>query len=399
MRLITRGDFDGLVCAVLLQQVEKVSSILLVHPREAQDQSVTAGANDIVANLPYIRGCGLWFDHHVSQKTSLPSQISFDCGVQGAFDLAPSCADVIRNYYVKKSGADFSSLKEMIEAAGRLDSANLLMDDILWPRHWILLGMTLDPRSGLGGGFEDYFRWLVEYVQTASLKDVLQHARVVERTDRLMCEQLEFSDLLKKHARQEGDIVVTDFRGVKYKPAGNRFLVYALFPEANAEVRIFDGRNGSVVVSVGRSITNRTCLANIGQGLRHYGGGGHAGAGAAQFTAASADAKIAEIISWLKHYDKRPDALKWCREHAKRAARGVNLTVYCKRKAAEMDFGIELQFGKKSTRLSIQKVKVSFENRAEIQAAKELWLPEVTEQATEYARHLRRHRIKCTVKK
>jgi hypothetical protein len=398
MRLITRGDFDGLVCAVLLKQVEKISSILLVHPREAQDQRIAAGPKDIVANLPYIRGCGMWFDHHVSQKEEMSEQTAVGENVRGAFELAPSCAEVIRSYYEKSKGVIFPAYSELIDAAGRLDSANLLMDDILWPRHWILLGMTLDPRSGLGAGFEEYFHWLLEYIEIAPLRDILQHARVVERTDRLMSEQLEFSDLLKKHARQDGNVIVTDFRGVKFKPAGNRFLVYALFPDANVEVRIFDGRNGTVVVSVGRSITNRTCFANIGQGLKHYGGGGHTGAGAAQFSAAEADAKIAEIVDWLKHHDKRPAALKWCRENVKRSSR-VTLSVYCKRKAAEMDFGIELQFGKKTTRLSLQKVRVSFENRAEIQSAKRVWLSEMSELAALYAKHLRRNRIKCTLKK
>src|SRR5262245_43848498 len=136
MRLITRGDFDGLVCAVLLKHVEKISTIQLVHPRDAQDQTIASGPKDIVATVPYIRGCGMWFDHHVSQKASLPDHVSFSEKPRGAFELAPSCAEVIRNFYIHNSGADFSAFKDLIAAAGKLDSANLLVDDILWPRHW-----------------------------------------------------------------------------------------------------------------------------------------------------------------------------------------------------------------------------------------------------------------------
>ncbi|HYG75424.1 MAG TPA: exopolyphosphatase [Planctomycetota bacterium] len=299
MRLITRGDFDGLVCAVLLKHVETISSIVLMHPRDAQDQRIACTDDDIVANLPFIRGCGMWFDHHASQQASR-AEFSRASSLKGAFALLPSCAEVIRDYYMAQRKSDFSRFNAMIEAAAHLDSGNLLIDDILFPRGWILLGLTLDPRSNLGSGFEDYFRLLTDLVPDTCVEKVLEHPEVVLRADRLLSEQLAFRELVLKHASQQKNVILTDFRGVPYKPAGNRFLVYALFPDSNVEVRVFDGRNGRVVIAVGRSITNRTCTANIGQYLTQFGGGGHTGAGAVQVAAEAADKIVAEIVAWLQ---------------------------------------------------------------------------------------------------
>ena len=148
--------------------------------------------------------------------------------------------------------------------------------------------------------FRKYFRWLVEYVKELPIEKVLQHREVKRRTDRVLKEQEQFKELLDKYARQEGNVIVTDFRGLREKPVGVRFLVYTMFPEANVELRLFDGHEGQVVVAVGHSIFNRTCNTNVGELLAEYGGGGHRGAGTTQLPPETADEKISEILNRLK---------------------------------------------------------------------------------------------------
>ncbi|HYG77500.1 MAG TPA: exopolyphosphatase [Planctomycetota bacterium] len=292
MRIITRGDFDGLSSTVLLTEVEKIGEIKMVHPKDAQDGKVKADAEDIVVNLPYIPGCGLWFDHHVSEEVKLDKQGAF----KGRFEVAPSCARVIANHY---QSPKFDRFTELLEATDKLDSAQLSTTDVTTPEGWILLGLTLDPRTGLGPEFQKYFRWLAEYIKEVPLEKVLKHPEVMKRTERVREEQEDHEILLAKHARKEGNVILTDFRGVKDKPVGNRFLVFSMFRDANVEVRLFNGHEGAVVAAVGASIFNRSCKVNIGQMLAEYGGGGHKGAGTAQLKPANAEKQIAEIIARL----------------------------------------------------------------------------------------------------
>lgn len=296
MRIVSRGDFDSLVCSVLLSEVHPIGEIRFVHPKDAQDQKATADRDDIVVNIPYITGCGLWFDHHVSEEGKLPDLPRFE----GRFAMAPSCARVVYDHYKGKHAAELDRFRDMLEAADRLDSAQLTLEDITRPSGWILLGLTIDPRSGLGPDFEKYFRWLIEYVKELPIGKVLEHPEVRRRANRVLEEQAAFLALLKRTSRQDGNVIVTDFRGLKEKPVGNRFLVYTLFPAANVELRVFDGRAGNVIAAVGHSIFNRTCPVNVGEFLKGYGGGGHRGAGTAQFAKEAADARIAEILGKLK---------------------------------------------------------------------------------------------------
>ncbi|MBN1808481.1 MAG: exopolyphosphatase [Planctomycetes bacterium] len=296
MRIVTRGDFDGLVSSVLLTEVEDIREIRFVHPKDAQDGLVEADAEDIVVNIPYIRGCGLWFDHHVSEEEKQPAEKEF----RGRFEMAPSAARVIYNHYAADHKDRFDRYEDLLNAADKLDSADLTMDDVTKPEGWVLLGLTLDPRSGLGPEFRKYFRWLVEYIKEVPLEKVLEHREVKRRTDRVLHEQAEFKAVLEKHARVDGNVIITDFRGMTEKPVGNRFLIYTMFPEANVEMRLFDGYKGNTVVAVGHSIFNRTCNVNAGEMLGEYGGGGHRGAGTTQIDKASAEKKIAEILQRLK---------------------------------------------------------------------------------------------------
>jgi hypothetical protein len=295
MRIVTRGDFDGLSSSVLLTEVEQVREIRFVHPKDAQDASIEADAEDIVVNLPYVPGCGLWFDHHTSETEKQPPE-----GFKGRFEMAPSCARVIYNHYKDTQPGKLDRFSDLLEATDRLDSAQLVPEDVSDPKGWILLGLTLDPRSGLGPEFRKYFRWLVEYLKEVSIEKVLQHPEVKKRAERVLNEQEEHKALIEKHAVLDGTVVVTDLRGMRDKPVGNRFLVYTVFPESNVEVRIFDGHQGAVVVAVGHSIFNRTCKVNVGKMLSEFGGGGHVGAGTAQLRPDQAGQQIDAIIARLK---------------------------------------------------------------------------------------------------
>lgn len=295
MRIVTRGDFDGLASSVLISLCEDVREIRFIHPKDAQDGRVEADEEDIVINLPYIPGCGMWFDHHVSEEKKTVGIGEF----KGRFEMAPSCARVIYNFYKDTHGDKFKNFMDFLDATDRLDAAQLSMDDVINPQGWILLGLTLDPRSGLGPEFRKYFRWLVEYIKELPLEKVMKHPEVKRRTDRVLHEQETFKQILQGHCKLKGKVIVTDLRDLIEKPVGNRFLVYTMFPDANVEVRLFHGFNGTVVVAVGHSIFNRTCKVNAGMLLQEYGGGGHFGAGTAQLPAEEADAKIAEILARL----------------------------------------------------------------------------------------------------
>ncbi|HYE97262.1 MAG TPA: exopolyphosphatase, partial [Planctomycetota bacterium] len=292
MRVLTRGDLDGLTSSVLLSIAEKVTEIRFAHPKDVQDGKVPCTAEDIVVNLPYVPGCGLWFDHHVSEQAKLDGIGSF----KGRFAVAPSAARVVYDHY-KARQKEFDRFQDLLDATDRLDAAQLSMEDVTAPKGWILLGYTLDPRTGLGPEFQKYFRWLVEYVKEVSLEKILQHPEVKKRADRVLQEDQEHKKLLEQKSRLDGSVIVTDFRGVKDAPVGNRFLVYALHPKGNAEVRIFAGKGGLTVnCAIGHSIFNRTCRVNVGDLCAKYGGGGHQGAGTCQLAHDKAEAQIQEII-------------------------------------------------------------------------------------------------------
>ncbi len=293
MRVFTRGDMDGMTSVILLSLVENITEIAFTHPKDMQDGKIPVTGSDIITNLPYVKGCALWFDHHSSEETGSPAASAF----KGSFAIAPSTARVIHDYYKRP---DFEKYNDLLNATDRLDSASLTLEDVASPSGWILLGLTLDPRSGLGAGFRDYFRHVVEYAKTMPLQNVLEQPDVKTRCERILKEQDDFKKVLLQHSRQEKNVIVTDLRGVKDIPAGNRFLIYTLYPEANAEARIFPGALGNTVVAVGQSIFNRTGKTNLGKLMAEYGGGGHEGAATCQIPNDKADATTAEIIRRLK---------------------------------------------------------------------------------------------------
>ncbi|MBI2194567.1 MAG: exopolyphosphatase [Planctomycetes bacterium] len=293
MRILTRGDLDGMTSSLLLTIAEKVDEIRFAHPKDVQDGRVEATSEDIVVNLPYVKGCGMWFDHHISEEGKVSKIGHF----KGKYGQAPSAARLVYEHYRRP---EFEKFQELLKETDRLDSAHLNPEDVTDPKGWILLGYTLDPRTGLGPEFQKYFRWLVEVVKEVSIEKILQHREVKKRADRVRNEIEEFRKLLQQHARLEGKVIITDFRSVKDAPVGNRFLVYTLFPAATVEARILRGKEGKTVnVAIGHSIFNRTCAINVGSLCAEYGGGGHAGAGTCQLDPATAEEKICGIVARL----------------------------------------------------------------------------------------------------
>lgn len=301
MRLITRGDSDGLACAVLLSTVLNIDDIRFAHPKDMQDGIVEVSDHDVIANLPYHPNCGLWFDHHITSEEYI-HKYEF----KGNFELAPSAARAIYNYYV----ADHPEIKkydEFINATDKIDSAQLSVDEVNNPQGFIKLFFTLDPRSGLGR-FMEYFLELIDKVKEKSIDEILEDPEVKKRCDKMMADQEEFKTLLKEHSYKEDNVIIIDFRNLKDIPSGNRFLEYTLYPECNVSVRIFDGKKGEFIVcAVGHSIFNRTCRSDIGQLLREFGGGGHTGAGTCQIPLAEQGDKIPEIINLLKEDSEEDD--------------------------------------------------------------------------------------------
>jgi len=292
MRLITRADLDGLTSAILLQEVEAIDEVDFAHPKDVQDGKVAVSSSDILANLPYDERAALWFDHHVSQ-----SDAAWNPEMKGSFEVAPSAARVISDHYKSEK---FDRYADLLTATDKLDAALLTREDIVDPQGWILIGYTLDPRSGLGA-FKDYFKHLMELAKAKTVEQILQDPEVSKHVARLKSEEAAFREHLLANTKQDGNVTITDLRGQKNLPSGNRFLIYELFPTANVSVRIADGRGGEFVsIQVGHSILKRDCKTSIGDLLAEYGGGGHVGAGTCQPAPADADRVIGEVVEKLK---------------------------------------------------------------------------------------------------
>jgi nanoRNase/pAp phosphatase (c-di-AMP/oligoRNAs hydrolase) len=298
MRLVTRGDLDGLTGAIIITMKEPVDEILLVHPQDITDKRIDIRPDDILVNLPYDPRCGMWFDHHLLTDSNEKPPADY----KGRYGLAPSAARLVYDYYTERDPDDAAlrRLAPLVDETDRLDAALLTPDDVENPRDYILLGYTIDSRTGFGQ-FQDYFLKLVEALKTKSIQEVLAMPEVRERIDRLRADQSNFKSLLSRNSFQLNNVVVTDLREIEQLPAGNRFLVYTLFPDANVSLRVHWGpRHGSVIAAVGHSIFNRTCNTSVGELMSRFGGGGHRGAGTCVLPIDSAADAIDEILFELQ---------------------------------------------------------------------------------------------------
>jgi nanoRNase/pAp phosphatase (c-di-AMP/oligoRNAs hydrolase) len=298
MRLITRGDLDGLTSAVIVTLMEPIEEIVLVHPQDITDKRVEVRGDDVLANVPYDPRCGMWFDHHLLTDSNEKPPEKF----KGRFALAPSAARLVYDYYLERHPDDprLLRLDRLVAETDRLDAALLTPDDVENPRDYILLGYTIDSRTGLGG-FESYFLNLVEWLKTKAIEEVLAQPEVRERVERIRSDQSAFRQLLERNSFLLHNVVVTDLREIERLPAGNRFLVYSLFPQANVSLRVHWGpAHNSVIAAVGHSIFNRTCKTSVGDLMSRFGGGGHRGAGTCVLPVATAADAIDEILFELQ---------------------------------------------------------------------------------------------------
>ena len=270
MRLVTRGDLDGLTAAVLITEMEQVDEILLVHPQDITDNKIEITSNDILANLPYDPRTGMWFDHHA--HTVMP-QGPF----KGAYAVAPSVARVIYAYYAADKLKRFEHL---VKETDRFDSADLTHEDIRNPQNVILLGFLIDPRTGLTGDFRAQFTSLVERIRSKNLTEVLHDADIRALTNTFRRDDQDFREFLLASSVVYDKVVVTDYREIENAPVGNRFLIYTTFPDCNVSLRIQWGPGKKLVaLNIGHSIFDRSCTVDVGELCRNYGGGGHRGAG------------------------------------------------------------------------------------------------------------------------
>lgn len=281
MRIVTRCDWDGLVSSTLITEVEPVSGIEFAHPREIESARAPFSADDIVLNLPYRPGLGIWFDHHFgdSQARSAPSAL------RGAYERADSCARVVYEHYGK--GGWREKYRALIDETDRICAGALTLEDILRPRGWVKLSNTIEPRGGFRPG-RDYFNELIEMIKTMSLDEILDSDLARTRLEEYFKRSTEFEKELRDRVRIEGSVALVDFRGVDHaRASGNRFLIYALYPSASVSITAIDERaNPSMTrVSLGVSLLNRSCSVDIGALAAEFGGGGNRRVGS--FTAPS----------------------------------------------------------------------------------------------------------------
>ena len=304
MRLLTRSDFDGLMCAVLLKELDIFDERKFVHPKDIQDGLVEVNEEDILVNVPFAPGCGMWFDHHTSEEErGLMNAYSF----KGTAWPAPSCARVVYEFYGGDQGA-LARLKDVVAMADKCDAAQFTREEILAPTGWVLLSFLMDPRTGLGR-YRDYrisnyqlMDELVDYLRAHPIEEILALSDVQERVQRYFEQEALFRDMLLAHSWTRGNAIVTDLRGIPETFVGNRHVIYALFPEQNISIRIFDGKDKAFCVfSVGHSILNRTSQTNVGALMLAHGGGGHPRVGTCQVPYVDADRILEDMLALINH--------------------------------------------------------------------------------------------------
>ena len=297
-RLVTRSDFDGLVCAALLEELGILDEIKFVHPKDMQDGLVEITDRDITTNLPYVPDARLAFDHHESEALRLGEAAENHIIVPGAL----SAARVVYDYF---GGAErFTQVTEpLMEAVDKADSALFSLDEIKTPTGWILLSFLMDPRTGLGR-FRDFrisnyqlMMLLIDACRERSVEEVLEMPDVVERVTLYREHAVAARAQLLSRSTVHGNLVVLDLRQDEVIHPTNRFMVYALHPECNVSIHVLWGlKRQNTVFAMGKSIVNRSSKTDVGTVMLSYGGGGHQAAGTCQVANADADRVLAELV-------------------------------------------------------------------------------------------------------
>ena len=303
MRLLTRSDFDGLMCAVLLKDMGLIDDRKFVHPKDIQEGLIEVSKNDILVNVPYVEGCGMWFDHHTSEE----DRISIDSkNFRGAFYPEKSCARVIYNYFGGDNGA-LRRFSDMVNHADKCDSAEFSIDDIISPQGWVMLSFIMDPRTGFGRyrsfRIANYqlMDELIEYLQNMSIDEIMKLEDIQERVSLYKTHERDFFNMIVNHSYVVDNILITDLRDIEETFIGNRHVTYALYPETSISIRILDGKNKeNTVFSVGHSIINRTSSIDVGRLMAKYNGGGHRRVGTCQVENDNANRILDEMLNFMQ---------------------------------------------------------------------------------------------------
>ncbi len=307
-RLVTRSDFDGLVCAALLKELGIIDDILFVHPKDVQDGKVELTAGDITTNLPYRSEVALAFDHHSSEQLRLAA---------GAANrvMAADADSAARVVYDHFGGAErFPRVSaQMMEAVDRADAAKLSMDDILNPQGWILLSYLMDPRTGLGR-FREFrisnyqlMMQLIDCCLTMSIEDILESPDVAERVALYREHADAAAEQIRRASTVHDQVVVLDLRDEEIIHPTNRFLLYALYPECRASIHVLWGlRQQNTVFAVGRSIVDRASRVDIGALMLAHGGGGHEAAGTCQIANEDAETVLTGLVETIAGAEREP---------------------------------------------------------------------------------------------
>lgn len=309
-RLVTRSDFDGLVCAALLNELDLVHDVLFVHPKDVQDGKVELTSHDITTNLPYRSEVALSFDHHASEAQRVREQV----GNRVMVADAKSAARVVYDYF---GGAEsFPRISdEMMEAVDRADAADLTIEDILEPQGWILLSFLMDPRTGLGR-FRDFtisnYQLMMQLIYSCldvTIEDILASPDITERTALYHAHAGAAREQIRRCATVQGPVVVLDLREEEVIHPTNRFMLYAMYPECKVSIHVLWGlRQQNTVFAVGRSILDRSSQVNIGSLMLARGGGGHEAAGTCQIANDVAEAKLSELVREILDGERLPVA-------------------------------------------------------------------------------------------
>lgn len=301
-RLITRSDMDGLVCGVLLKELGLIDDITFAHPKDMQDGLIEVGQDDITTNLPYVEGVFMAFDHHASEVERVGGKKENHI----IDDKAPSAARVVYDYFGGK--ATFTRVPDdMMVAVDKADSAAFTKDDILNPKGWELLSFLMDARTGLGR-FRDFsisnyqlMMQLIDYCRDHDkIEDILNLPDVKERVELFNDQQPKFKSQIERCTRVRGNVAVLDLRNEETIYAGNRFVIYAMFPQTNISIHVLWGKNKqNTVFAIGKSILNKTSKTNVGALCLSHGGGGHNAAGTCQVDNLKSDEILEDIVKKL----------------------------------------------------------------------------------------------------